>query len=198
MYGGSNNAAGAARQQEEERQQRINEGRRDIDAKFATFDSNFYDKRARDYESYALPQLATQERDTRNQLAAALARKGLLNSGAAIQGNAKLDQYATQKRSDVAMAGIGEANKLRGQVEDQRTTLTNQLISSGDPSAASSGALVAAGNLKRPSAFNALGNFFSDWTDTYRANQQARAYDDKVAPMFSFGGNNKGSVSYVN
>ena len=106
MYGGSNNAAGAARQQEEERQQRINEGRRDIDAKFATFDSNFYDKRARDYESYALPQLATQERDTRNQLAAALARKGLLNSGAAIKGNAKLDQYTNQKRQDVAMAGL--------------------------------------------------------------------------------------------
>jgi hypothetical protein len=198
MYGGSNNAAGAARQAEEERQQRINEGRRDIDSKFAPFDNNFYDQRAKDYESYALPQLATQERDTRNQLAAALARKGLLNSGAAIQGTAKLDQYANQKRQDVAMAGLGEANKLRSQVEDQRTTLTNQLISSGDPSAASSGAQVAAGNLKRPSAFGALGNFFSDWTDTYRANQQARAYDDKVPQMFSFGGNNKGSVSYVN
>ena len=67
MYGGSNNAAGAARQQEEERQQRINEGRRDIDAKFATFDSNFYDKRARDYESYALDRKSTRLNSSHSQ-----------------------------------------------------------------------------------------------------------------------------------
>lgn len=199
MYGGGgNNAAGAARQQEEERQQRINEGRRDIDAKFSQFDQPFYDQRSRAYEGYALPQLASQERDARNTLAANLARRGLLQSGAAIAGNASLDRTAALKRQEVSDAGLNEANKLRGQVEDQRTTLTNQLVASGDPSAASSGALVAAGNLKRPSGFQPLGNFFADWVDTYKANQNARSYDSNVQPMFSFGGNNKNSVSYVN
>lgn len=193
---GKNNAAALARQAEEERQQRINEGRRDIDAKFSTFDSNFYDQRARDYEGYAMPHLAQQTRDTRNTLAASLARRGLLNSGAAIQGQASLDRTATQKRQEIADAGLNEANKLRGQVEDQRTTLTNQLVASGDPSAASSAALTSAANLKRPSAFAPLGNFFSDWVDTYRANQNARSYDSNVQPMFSFGKPQR-SVSYV-
>lgn len=198
MYGSGNNAAAQARQQEEERQGRIAKGRLAIDAALSGFDDHFYDQRAKDYEAYALPQFDAQARAGRNQLAAALARRGLLKSGAAIQQNAEFDRYAADQRQNIANAALGEANKARSQVEDQRTQLTNQLLTSGDPATASAGALTAASALKRPAAFSSLGNFFSDWVDNYRANQVARSVDDSVAPMFSFGGRKKQSVSYVN
>ncbi len=197
MYGGSNDAAALARQQETERQARIAAGRKTIDETLAGFDDGFYDKRAKDYESYALPQFNEQARASRNQLAASLARRGLLKSGAAVQQNADLERYATGQQQNIANAAIGEANKAKTQVEDQRTQLTSQLLASGDPAAASAGALTSASLLKRPTAFGALGNFFSDWVDNFRANQVARSVDSSVQPMFSFGGSKNKSISYV-
>lgn len=197
-YGGGGNAAELARQQDDERQAKIAQGRQSIDANLSGFNDEFYQQRANDYEGYALPQFNKQARNTRNQLAAALARRGLLKSGAAQQQDADLTNYASQKRAEIGDAALGESNKLRSQVEDQRTQLTNQLITSGDPATASAGALTAASTLKRPNGFGALGNFFSDWVDNYKANQVAQSYDPSVQPMFSFGGKNNGnSVSYV-
>lgn len=197
-YGGGGDAAALARQADEERKSSIAKGRQAIDDNLSGFNDEFYNQRATDYEGYALPVFHEQARNTRNQLAAALARKGLLKSGAAQKQDADLTKYAGQKRAEIGDAALNEANKVRGQVEDQRTTLTNQLITSGDPAVASSGALAAASTLKRPSGFGALGNFFSDWVDNYKANQVAQSYDPSVQPMFSFGGKNSGnSVSYV-
>ena len=196
--GGGGDAAAQARQAEIDRQSRLAQGRQAIDENLSGFNDEYYQKRANDYEDYALPQFHEQARNTRNQLAAALARRGLLKSGAAISQDADLTKYATQKQQEIGDAALNEGNKLRTQVEEQRQNLTNQLITSGDPSAANAGALAAASTLKRPSGFGALGNFFSDWVDNYKANQVAQAYDPSVQPMFSFGGGNKNkSVSYV-
>ena len=197
-YGGGGNAAELARQEQVAKESKIAQGRQAIDENLSGFNDEFYQQRANDYESFALPQFHEQARGTRNQLAAALARKGLLKSGAAIQADADLTKYATSKQQEIGDNALNQANQLRGQVEDQRTNLTNQLIASGDPSAASTGALTAASTLKRPTGFAALGNLFSDWTDNWRANQVAQSYDPSVQPMFSFGGGNKNkSVSYV-
>lgn len=197
-YGGGGGAAELARQQEMEKKNRIAQGRQDIDEQFAGFNDEFYDQRKTDYENYALPQVEQQARGTRNQLAASLARRGLLKSGAAIKANADLDQYTTTQRNAVADTAINESNKLKQGVEDQRSTLVNQLVASGDPSTASAGALAAASTLKRPSGYAALGNLFSDFVDTWKANQVAKSYDGSVPSLFSFGGKNKSSVSYVN
>lgn len=197
MYGGGSDGSGYARQQEQERKIRIDEGKAAIDQTFAGFDDKFYDRRAADYEAFAMPQLADQLHTTRNQLAAGLARRGLMKSGAAIRGNESLDRYATQKTQEIADAGQGEANKLRGQVEDQRGNLVNQLIASGDPSVASTGALAAAKSINTGPSFVPLGNLFNDWTEIWSANQNARTYNPSVPPIFSFGNANNRASSYV-
>lgn len=197
-YGGGIDDGGA-RALEEERQARIAQGREAIDRNFAGFSEDFYQDRAADYTKFALPQFTDQLTKTRNSLAASLARRGLLTSTAATQSNADLDKYAGQKQREIADAAAGEANKLRTQVEGQRSELTSQLLASADPMAAGAAALSSADTLRRPTGFASLGNLFSDWTANWQANQVARSVDPNVAPLFSFGrSGNRGSMSIVN
>lgn len=151
------------------------------------FDDAFYDQRAKDVESYEMPQFADQYKGTRNTVAAALARRGLLNSGAAIKTQTSLDKYAGTKRREIADAGLTAANQLRSNVEDAKSQLVSQLVASGDPSTVSASALTQAAALRKPTAMPALGNLFSDWVSTWQANQNARSYDPSVQPLFSFG-----------
>ena len=196
-HSSSGDGSDFARQQEQELQQRINEGKADINQKFAGFDDAFYQQRATDYENYAMPQMAEQLHTTRNSLAAQLARRGLMKSGASIESNADLDKFAEGKTREIADTARGEANQLRGDVENSRSNLINQLIASGDPSVASTGALSAAMGIRTDPSFKPLGNLFNDWTEIWGANQVARSYNPQVQPLFSFGGNNKAS-SYIN
>lgn len=198
LYGGNNSDGSEyARQQDTERQQRINEGKAAIDQTFAGFDDSFYNKRAAAYEDYAVPQMADQLHTTRNSLAAQLARRGLMKSGAAISSNASLDKFAQGKTQEIADTAQNEANNLRSQVEDSRSNVTSQLIASGDPSLASTGALAAAKSVQTNPSFKPLGNLFNDWTEIWGANQVARSYNPSVSPLFSFGGSNNRSSSYV-
>lgn len=198
MYSSGSDGSEYARQQDEERQQRVNEGKAKIDATFAGFDDDFYQQRATDYENFAVPQLADQLHTTRNSMAAQLARRGLMKSGAAIRSNASLDKFAEGKTQEIADAGRGQANELRGQVENTRGTLVNQLIASGDPSLASTGALASALSYRTDPSFKPLGNLFNDWTEIWGANQVARSYNPQVQPLFSFGNPNNKASSYIN
>lgn len=150
------------------------------------FDDAFYQGRADDVVKYSMPTFTDQYKTTRNSLAAALARRGLLNSGAAIKSQASLDKFAGTKQREIADMGLTEANNLRRQVEDSKSQLTSQLIASGDPSSVSASALTQASALRRPGAMPALGNLFSDWVNIWKSNQVAQSYDSNVPPMFSF------------
>lgn len=197
-YGGGMDDGGA-RALEEERQARIRQGNEAIDRNFSGFSDDFYQAREADYTKFALPQFSDQLNKTRNSLAASLARRGLLTSTAAAAANTDLDNYAGQKQREIADAAAGEANQLRAQVEDQRSELKSQLLSSADPMAAGSAALSSADTLRRPTGFASLGNLFSDWTANWQANQVARSVDPNVQPLFSFGNrSNRASMSIVN
>lgn len=197
MYGGGSDGSEYARKQEQEGKARIDEGKAAIDKTFAGFDDKFYAERAQDYENFAVPQMADQLHTTRNQLAAGLARRGLMKSAAGIRGHESLDKFAQQKTQEIADAGINESNKLRAQVEDNRNMLINQLIASGDPSVASTGALAAAKSIDTSPSFKPLGNMFNDWTEIWSANQNARTYNPSVPPVFSFGSPNNRASSYT-
>lgn len=197
MYGGGG-GDGGARAMEDERKAKIAQGRSDIDSTFSGFNDNFYNQRAADFTKFATPTFSDQYAKAKNSLAANLARRGLMGGSAAIRGQTDLDKYAGQKQREIADEGLSQANKLRGEVENQRSTITNQLIASGDPSAASASAISGANMLRKPSSFGALGNFFNDWTQTYRANQEARSVDPNVPPMFSFGRPQQNSQYVVN
>jgi hypothetical protein len=170
---------------EERRQARIQGGMGQISDIFSQYDDGFFDKRKQDYLSFATPQVMDQYRTTKNNLAYTLARNGLLGSSAGIRENSSLDKNLALQEGNLANTAQGQANNLRGQVQDARNSLTSQLIASSDPATVASGAAAATANLKAPGAFQPLSNLFNDWTSIYTANQNAKAYDPQTANLFS-------------
>lgn len=192
-YGGGDGGAAAQRQLEMERQSRIAKGMEAIDENFSQFNPDFYNRRAAEYEAYQLPELSRQATTTRNSLTYSLARAGLGRSGVAADKSASLDrEVATQQRA-VADAGMASANKLRQDVEGQRTALVNQVQASADPNLAAQAATRTAAAYSVPQSFQPIGNFFEGWSRNYLANQTARAYDPNVPNLFSSWGSGSSS-----
>jgi hypothetical protein len=182
--GGSGGDGGAAAQ-EKARQAAIDSGMGRISQLYSKYDDNFYQQRGKDYQAFATPQMMSQFRTTKNNLAYALARNGILNSGAAVKENANLDNTLDQNTSTIANAAQDQENQLRQQVQGSRNNLTQQLIASSDPSSVSINANAATAGLNAPGAFQPLGNMFSDFANTYLANINARAYNPQTASIWS-------------
>lgn len=199
MYGGGGDGGAAQqRQLEVERQKKVARGMQAIDEQFSQFNDDFYNRRAGEFEAYHLPELNRQATTTRNNLAYSLARSGLGKSGVATERGASLDrEIATQGRA-IADAGLASANKLRQDVEGQRTALVNQVQASADPNLAAQAATRTASAYYQPQSFQPIGNFFEGWTRNYLANQVARAYDPNVPNLFSSWGSGNNSQRVVN
>lgn len=175
LYGGGGD--GGAADAERRRQEKIDQGMSDIGNIFSKYDADFYAKRGKAYTDAVMPQVAKQYGDTKNQLAYALARNGTMNSSIATTRGQDLQTEYNKNVTQVANNAQQQQNTLRGQVSDVRSNLVNQLISSGDPSIVmSQGNALTAGLTTTPS-FNALGNMFSDWSNTYLQNMNAKAYN---------------------
>ncbi len=182
------------------RQGRINAGMSAIDNAFSGFNENFFNTRRNDYINYALPQLTKQYQNTRNNLAYSLARNGLTNSGAAVKENQALTDTNAENVATIGNEAQNQANQTRQQVATQKANVTNQLISSGDPSLARESAQQATAGLNAPPSWAPIGNLFSDFTNTYINNQTAKAYSNNQPSIFSqlgsvFGGG--GSRAFV-
>lgn len=173
MYGAASDGGAAA--SEKAREGSINTGMANIDKDFSGFDSNFYKGVDQDYKNYATPQMMGQYLTTKNNLSYALARNGLLNSGAASQRNESLSNELSRQESNIANAGQDQANQMQAKVQDAKGNVTNQLISSGNPTVANEQAQEATAGLRAPTAFQPLGNAFGDWTNMYLANMNASA-----------------------
>lgn len=196
-YGGGDTGAGDARAMENERQARIARGLEDINRTFSGFDDSFYNRRADEFERYQMPEATRQYDETKRNLSYSLARSGLLKSGVAADKNASLDREFDSTRRNIADAATSSANSLRGEVENQRSQLVSQLQASADPTASAQLASANAARFSAPQTFTPIGNFFQNWTNTYLANQQARAYDDSVPAMFDWGGGGSSSSRIV-
>lgn len=136
-----------------------------------------YDAIGKAYLSYATPQMMDQYNQTAHNLAYALARNGILNSGAAVNDNAALAKELSTQQGNLAQAAAGQENQLQTQVQNTRSNLVNQLVASADPSLTSEQAAAATASLRAPTAFAPVGNLFSDWSNTYLANINANAYN---------------------
>jgi len=180
MYGGGGGGDGGAAQMEAERQARIKQGMADIDQRFAGFDNSFYDARKQAYLDYAAPQVQQQYKEAGDNLKFALARNGLLKSGASAQREGSLANALAQNNVSLGNAAQDQVNQLRQQVQDQKSTITNQLVASGDPSIAAAQAASATSGLQAPSTFRPIGNMFADWQNVYLGNMAARANDPSL------------------
>ena len=182
MYSGSGDGGAAAQQKKTQAQ--IDSGMATIDKNFAGFNEDFYQKAAKDYESYATPQMMDQFRNTKNNLTYTLARNGLLDSGAAVSRNAALQKQLGVNESNIANTAEDQANTLRGNVATQRNQLTSQVMAGAAPGQVAMGAEAATAGLRAPTALPAVGNMFSDWANTYLTNMQANTYNPNTANLW--------------
>lgn len=167
--GGARSANKIAKQQradEVARQARIKSGMSSIDQVFGRFDDGFFQKRADDYRTYAMPEVDRQQDQQRKQLIYALSRTGNLDSSAAIDKNGELVAEGNKQRVGVNNEGLNLANKLRGDVEGTRGNVVAELNATGNDSAASAAALRETARLNQPAGFSPLGNLFLNFADT--------------------------------
>jgi hypothetical protein len=197
MYGGASDGGTAAA--EKKRQAKINAGMADIDQKFSGFDNNYFDQVGQDFLKYATPQMMSQYQRTKTQLAYSLARNGLLNSGAAVQRDQSLAEELSRQESNLSNEAQGQMNTARAKVSDAKSNITNELISSANPSLAREQASEATAGLRAPSSFAPLGNMFSDWTNMYLANTMASTpTPGTLNPFQQLATNGGGSAFTVN
>lgn len=137
------------------------------------FTPGFYAQRAKQYEDYALPTLAEQYGQLRKNVAYNLTNKGLLGSSVASEQAGSLERELGRKQREVADTGLGLAQDLQRQVEQERAQLITQLQASADPTTSTQLALGAASRFQAPSPLPPIGNFFNTWSQIYLANQLA-------------------------
>jgi len=197
MYGGGNDSSKEARLAEEARQVRINQGLADINTKFGQFDQAFYDKQRQNYENFAMPTVAQDYNKSKGMLGYELANRGLLNSSSGVKREASLNRELSKAKRTVADQAQGSVNDLRGQVEDTRSNLINQLEASSDPAAIGSLATAQAGRYNQPLSYQPIGNLFADWTNWNLAGATANAYSGGQQGWPGLWGSNQGSSRIV-
>lgn len=176
LMGGTPDYAAMAGQQEGQRQQAIQQGTKNINKAFSGFTPAFYQQRAQAYQDFAMPQLAQQYQQNRNQIGFGLANRGLNTSSAATGQWTNLGKAMGQAKQNIADAGIGQAQQLQQQVEGQRNNLLNQLYQSADPSGASAAATQTASQYAAPSVFQPLGNMLGNVANQYYLSQLINTY----------------------
>lgn len=126
------------------------------------FDKAFYDKRTQAYIDNYTPQLKEQFQKASDDMAFALARAGLTRSSVAADQGAILRGKNEQAVGEIGTKAATDTNNLREKVEENRTTLINQLASTADPGGAANQALARTQVLAgQPIAFDTMGNIFA-------------------------------------
>lgn len=132
--------------------------------KFRGFDDSFFDKQARAYEQYAMPQVDEQYADAGEAVTYALARQGMLQSSEAVDRFSDLDLDLKRARREVANRGQNLAADARGQLAAERARLTQIVQAGADPSAVSSQSSNVLANLRARPRFDPVGPLFQDAT----------------------------------
>ncbi len=173
---GSPDYAGMANRQEQQRQRYITQGQNQVNQAFSGFNQGFYNQRGQDYVNSAMPQLSQQYLQNRNQIGFGLGNRGLLASSAARNQWTGLGKEMGSAKQTIADQGIGYAQDLQKQVEQQKSVLYNQLYQSADPKSAGANAINVASGFQQPSVFQPLGNMFGNIANQYMLSQMINTY----------------------
>lgn len=155
------------------------------------FTPDFYNKAATDYLQFALPQLAQQARTQQSQINFNLANRGLLGSSAQTSLNKALGNEVNLQRIGIANNALARRQQLQKDINQQYTSLVNQLQLSANPSAVAQQALQAASSFAQPSPVQPIGSLFQNFANTYLGSQQYNTYNNQ--PGFNGGGFNRPS-----
>lgn len=162
----------SAQKAEKERQKRIALGMGKINDTFKGYNDEFYDRRAQDYASWAMPQVEEQYADAQKQLLFALARQyGSTNTSEAAARQADLAKKYGLAKTQQTEQSQAVANTARANVEDARTQLVAQLNATADPNATASAAIRQSELLNQTDPYTPLGELFANVTEGLAASQ---------------------------
>jgi hypothetical protein len=155
------NSAAIARQQAQDREGKINDGKASIDKAFSVFDPGYFDKYTKTFTDNYNPELDRQFGVAKQGLQYDLSRSGMTDSTGGQKQFADLTRELGTQKQALSSQAIDATNKLRSDVDAQKSTLYAQNSASADPSLASITALSSANSLGRPAQYSPLGNVFA-------------------------------------
>lgn len=126
-------AAAQAQADEQARQAMITGNRGKVDEAFAGFNDGFYKTSADKYTAAYLPKLEEDRMKSLDQLRAALAGRGTLESTVGINSIADLEKKAAEERASIASRGNDFANSIREKVGASKNSLYDAAGSAADP-----------------------------------------------------------------
>jgi hypothetical protein len=155
------NSAEIARQQAQDRENKVNAGKASIDQAFSVFDPAYYQKYTQSYLDNYNPEVDRQFDVAKQGTQYNLARAGTTDSTIGQKQFGDLVRtYGTQKQA-IASQATDATNKLRADVEGQKTALYGQNSASADPALASISAVSNANALTQPAQYSQLGSLFA-------------------------------------
>lgn len=176
-----------ARADEEARKGRIETGTAEIDRVFGGFDDSFFNTYRDNMTSMYQPELDKQFGDARDNLTFGLARAGTLKSSMAGEKSADLTGAYSKAQTGILSEAVGAAQNLKGQVQNEKSSLVSLLNATGDADRAANEATARSQQLfqKQP-GYNPLGDVFGGVAGAignYGAQQQnQRIYDTYFGP----------------
>jgi hypothetical protein len=171
-----------ARAEEEARKARIQTGTDEIDRVFGGFDDSFFNSYRDNFTNLYLPELNQQFGDAKDQLTFGLARAGTLKSSMAGEQVADLTGRFDKAKTGIVADATGAAADLRGQVNNEKSSLISLLNATGDADRASNEALARSQQLfQRQPGYNPLGDIFggaAQGIGNFMAQQQNQRISD--------------------
>ena len=144
-----------------QRQHAIDLGKVGIDNGFQKFDKKYYEGYKDDYKDYYSPQVEDQFQEGTGKLTASLADRGMLESSVGNAAQAKLFKDYGQANTNIANEALDAANKLRSQVQSQKSNLYSLNEASADPMGVNAQAVGASTALVAPPTYSPLGQLFT-------------------------------------
>jgi len=143
------------------RQHAVDIGKAGIDNNFDKFDKDYYKGYKNDYKGYYSPQVEDQFSESTGKLTASLADRGMLESSVGNAAQAKLFKDYGQANTNIANEALDAANKLRSQVQGQKSNLYSINEASADPMGVNAQAIGASTALVAPPTYSPLGQLFT-------------------------------------
>jgi len=156
------------------RQNDVGLGKIGIDKNFSSFNDNYYKGYQDSYTGFYNPQLDRQYDKAVGKTTAAMADRGTLNSSVGSNAFADLFRQNSEAKTNIASEGIDASNKLRGTVENAKSSLYSLNEASADPQAINAQAMGQATALVAPPTYSPLGEVFASALGGLSNFQQAR------------------------
>lgn len=166
-----------------------------INSAFAGFGPQYLEGVRKNAEATLLPQEEEQFRGQNRNLVSSLGNAGLLKSSAAREAGGALNVAHARGQISVENQAQDQANQAAHNIQQQKTTLTNQLVTSEDPALAAQQAVTSAAGIQAPSIIAPLGSLFNNFANTYLANRIGSAGFGINGAYSGYGGSRMAATS---